>query len=115
MNEGTPRQQKVARLIQKEMALMMQKYAKDWLPGVIVSVSTVRMSPDFSLAKCYLSVFPTAKGEEVIEKLNTGVTELRYQLGTVIKNQVRRVPELALFLDDSLDYIQHIDNLLKED
>lgn len=111
---GTPRQQKVARLIQKEMAQMLQKYSKDWLPGVIVSVTTVRMSPDFSLAKCYLSVFPSAKSDAVIEKLNSSVGELRYQLGTIIKNQVRKIPELALFKDDSLDYIEHIDDLLKE-
>lgn len=113
MEPTSPRQNKVARLIQKEMADMLQKYAKDWLPGVIISVSVVRVSPDFSLAKCYLSVFPTGKSDEIIEKLSKNIRELRYQLGTRIKNQVRKIPELALFLDDSLDYIDNIDNLLK--
>lgn len=114
METGTPRQNKIARLIQKEMADMLQKYGKDWLPGVIISVSTVRISPDFSFAKCYLSIFPTAKNDEIIEKLNANVKELRYQLGTRIKNQVRKIPEIALYLDDSLDYIDNIENLLKE-
>lgn len=114
METGTPRQQKVSRLIQKEMAQMLQQYSKEWLPGVIISVSTVRMSPDFSLAKCYLSIFPPQKSEAVLENLNKGVTELRYKLGTRIKNQVRKIPEVALFIDDSLDYIDKIGNLLKE-
>lgn len=114
METETPRQQKIARLIQKEMAQMLQKYSKDHLPGVIISVTTVRVSPDLSLARCYLSVFPSQKAEEVVDKLNAGIRELRYQLGSIIKKQVRKIPELALFLDDSLDYIDHIDNLLKE-
>lgn len=114
METGSPRQNKVARLVQKEMAEMLQKYGKDWLPGVIISVSAVRISPDLSFAKCYLSVFPSAKSNEVIEKLNKNVKEIRYQLGTRIKNQVRKIPEIALFVDDSLDYIDNIDNLLKK-
>ncbi len=114
METGTPRQNKVARLIQKEMAEMLQKYSKDWLPGVIISVTSVRISPDFSFAKCYLSIFPTAKSDEIIEKLNKSVKELRFQLGKRIGKQMRIVPELALHIDDSLDYIDNIGNLLKE-
>lgn len=114
MESASPRQHKVARLIQKEMAEMLQRYSKDWLPGVIISVPTVRVSPDFALAKCYLSIFPPAKGDEILGKLNQNIREIRYQLGQRIKQQVRIIPELALFIDDSLDYIDNIDNLLKE-
>jgi len=114
MESASPRQHKVARLIQKEMAEMLQRYCKDWLPGVIISVPTVRISPDFALAKCYLSIFPPAKSDEILEKLNNNVREIRYQLGQRIKLQMRVVPEIALFIDDSLDYIDNIDKLLKE-
>lgn len=93
---------------------MMQKYAKDWLPGVIISVTTVRISPDLSVAKCYLSIFPNSKQDEVLQNLTKNVKEVRYQLGTRIKNQVRKIPELVFYLDDSLDYIDNIENLLKE-
>ena len=113
MNESSPRQNKVARLLQKEMAEMLQVYAKDYLSGTLVSVTQVRVSPDFSLAKVYISVFPTGKTEDVLEKLQNGNKEIRYQLGTRIKNQLRKVPEIAIFVDDSLDYINNIDNLLK--
>jgi ribosome-binding factor A len=114
MDAANPRQNKIARLIQKELSDMMQKYAKDWLPGVIISVTTVRISPDLSVAKCFLSVFPTSKQNELIESLTKKVKEVRYQLGSRIKNQVRKIPELVFYLDDSLDYIDNIENLLKE-
>ncbi len=114
METGTPRQNKVARLIQKEMAEMLQKYSKDSFPGVIISVTSVRISPDFSFAKCHLSIFPTGKSDEILEKLNKSIRELRYQLGKRVGKQMRIVPELALHIDDSLDYIDNIDNLLKE-
>jgi ribosome-binding factor A len=109
-----PRQNKVARLVQKELAEMFLKYAKDWIPGVLVSVSSVRVSPDFALAKVYVSIFPSEKAEKVLESLNHHNKEIRYQLGQRVKNQLRIVPEIALFIDDSLDYIENIDKLLKE-
>lgn len=113
MNEPRPRQHKVARLLQKEMAEMLQVYAKDFMSGTLISVTQVRVSPDFSLAKVYISVFPTGKTNEVLEKLKRSNKEIRYQLGNRIKNQLRKVPEVAIFVDDSLDYIDNIDQLLK--
>lgn len=114
MHTPSPRQNKVARLIQRDMAEMMQHFAKDWLPGVLLSVSSVRVSPDFSLAKVYLSVFPSEKSDQVLEILNKNNKEIRYQLGQRVKNQLRKVPEIALFIDDSLDYIDNIDHILKD-
>jgi ribosome-binding factor A len=80
----------------------------------MVSVTNVRMSPDLSLAKAYLSVFPSQKGDELIENINKNKKSIRYELGLRIGKQVRRIPELGFFLDDSIDYLEKIDNLLKQ-
>lgn len=114
MQAPTPRQNKVARLIQKDMSDLLQKFARDWFPGVLISVSAVRVSPDFGLAKVYISIFPSGKADEILERLNGANKEIRYQLGQRVKNQLRKIPEIALFIDDSLDYIDNIDTLLKE-
>ena len=109
----TTRQAKIARLIQKELSeIFRQQTAKTH--GVIVSVSAVRVSPDLSIARVYLSVFPSEKAPELIESINKSAKTIRYELGTRIRNQVRIIPELRFFIDDSLDYIERIDELLKK-
>lgn len=108
----TTRQQKIARLIQKELSEIFRlETAK--IGNVIVSVSTVRVSPDLSIAKAYLSVFPSNKGEEIVANINKNSKSIRYDLAQKVRFQLRKTPELAFYLDDSLDYIEHIDNLLK--
>ena len=82
--------------------------------GMLVSVTRVRISPDLSVCTAYLSVFPSEKAEETINNVNANMKTIRYELGTRIRNQVRIIPELRFFLDDSLDYIDHIDELLKK-
>jgi len=114
MNTPTPRQNKVARLIQKDMSELLQKFARDWFPGVLISVSSVRVSSDYGLAKVYISVFPSAKGADILEKLNKMNKEIRFQLGQREKLQLRKIPEVAIFLDDSLDYIDNIGSILKD-
>lgn len=110
----TTRQQKIARLIQKELSEIFRlETAK--IGNVIVSVSTVRVSPDLSIAKAYLSVFPSNKGEEIVANINKNSKSIRYDLAQKVRYQLRKTPELAFYLDDSLDYIEHIDNLLKSD
>ena len=110
----TTRQQKIARLIQKELSEIFRlETAK--IGNVIVSVSTVRVSPDLSIAKAYLSVFPSNKGEEIVANINKNSKSIRYDLDQKVRFQLRKTPELAFYLDDSLDYIEHIDNLLKSD
>jgi len=79
-----------------------------------VSVTRVKISPDLSVCTAYLSVFPSEKGEEIIANVNKNMKTIRYELGTRIRNQVRIIPELRFFIDDSLDYIEHIDELLKQ-
>ena len=110
----TTRQQKIARLIQKELSEIFRlETAK--IGNVIVSVSTVRVSPDLSIAKAYLSVFPSNKGEEIVANINKNSKSIRYDLAQKVRFQLRKTPELAFYLDDSLDYIEHLHNLLKSD
>jgi len=111
----TIRQSKVARLIQKELADIFQKDAHNYLPGGIISVTTVRVSPDLSYAKSYLSVFPTKEPEEVLKKIEDNKKQIRHELGNRVKKQLRIVPELGFGFDDSLDYIENIHNLLKKE
>lgn len=108
------RQAKIARLLQKELSeIFRQQTAKTH--GTLVSVSAVRVSPDLSIARVYLSVFPSEKAPEMIESINANARTIRYELAQKVRYQLRKTPELAFYLDDSLDYIQNIDNLLEAD
>lgn len=108
------RQAKIARLLQKELSeIFRAQTAKTH--GTIVSVSNVRVTPDLSIARAYLSVFPSAKAQEMIESINHNARTIRYELAQRVRFQLRKTPELAFYLDDSLDYIQNIDNLLAAD
>jgi len=108
----TTRQAKIARLIQKELSEIFRLQTAK-MRGTILSVSAVRVSPDLSLARAYLSVFPSEKGNEIIESVNKNSRSIRYELAGRVRFQLRKTPELIFHLDDSLDYIEHIDNLLK--
>lgn len=81
--------------------------------GVMVSVTRVKVSPDLSICTAYLSIFPSDKGEEIIKNINANEKGIRYELGTKVRHQLRIIPELRFFIDDSLDYIERIDELLK--
>ena len=107
------RQAKIARLIQKELSeIFRQQTAKTH--GVLISVSAVRVSPDLSIARAYLSVFPSEKGNEMIESINANARTIRYELAQKVRFQLRKTPELSFYLDDSLDYIENIDHLLQK-
>ena len=110
--EGT-RLQKSERLLQKELGDIFQKQTQA-MHGVLVSVSVVRVSPDLSVAKAYLSIFPSAKGEELLKAIRANTKAIRYDLGQRVRLQLRKIPELSFFIDDSLDYIEHIDSLLNK-
>lgn len=109
----TTRQQKISRLIQKELSEIFLLQTKS-MHGVMVSVSAVRISPDLSVCRVYLSIFPSSRGEEIIKNINDNVKAVRYELGQRLRFQLRIIPELKFFIDDSLDYIEHIDELLKK-
>ena len=110
----TTRQLKVARLIHKEMGNLLQKEIRNILPGKLVTVTVARITPDLALAKIYVSVFPGNQREEDIKHLNEMTKLFRLELGKKVKKQLRIVPEIRFYPDDSLDYIEKIDNLLNE-
>ena len=107
------RQNKVSRLIQRELSEMFQKECKEIISGAMVSVTTVRVSPDLSYAKVYLSIFPSDRVEGTMNTLNEKNKTVRFILGKKVGKQMRIIPELRFFVDDSLDYIEKIDRLLE--
>lgn len=110
----TTRQQKIARQIQRDIAEILQKENSLTPRGIMTTVTTVRVSPDFAYAKVYFSIFPFERNSEVMEALEKNNWFIRRELGKRIRNQLKIVPELQFFLDDSLEYIENIDSLLKE-
>jgi ribosome-binding factor A len=108
------RQAKIARLLQKELSEIFRRETAA-MGGVLVSVSAVRVSPDLSIARAYLSIFPSGKAEEILKNINNSAKTIRFELAKILRYQLRKTPELSFFIDDSLDYIEHIDNILKQD
>ena len=107
------RQQKVAKQIQKDIADIFQREGAHLVRGLLVTVTTVRVSPDFGYAKIYVSVFPFEQHKALLATLEENNWFIRRQLGQRIRNQLKSVPELQFFLDDSLEYIEQIDEALK--
>lgn len=110
----TTRQNKIARLIQKDLSTIFQQQTRQ-TKGILVSVSIVRVSSDLSIAKAYLSIFPSEKAEELLKNINDHAAQIRFELGNLERHQLRIIPELKFFIDDSLDYLENIDKLLKSD
>ena len=107
------RQQRIARLIQKELGEIFLLRARR-MPGTIISVTNVRISPDLAIARVHISIFPNDKASEILDAINADVRAIRGELGNRVHNQLRIIPELTFFIDDSLDYLENIDNLLKK-
>ena len=105
------RQNRIARMLQKELAEIFQSQTR-MMRGVMVSVTRTKISPDLSICTAYLSIFPSEKAEELLANIQRNEKSVRYELGRRIRNQVRIIPELRFFIDDSLDYIDRIDQLL---
>ena len=110
----TTRQQKVARLLQKELADMLRVEGRNFSASGLLTVTSVEVSKDFSFARIYLSIFGSDGKQLVLNGLNAGKKELRFKLGQRVRNQLRIVPEIHFVLDETLDYIENIDNLLKQ-
>ncbi len=110
----TTRQKKISGILQKDLIAILQRLLKDSMKNTLIaSVTKVKISPDLSVAKVYVSVFPVKASKEVFELIKESRGAIRNFLGVLVKNQIRRVPELSFFLDDSLDYIEKIDSALK--
>ncbi len=111
----TTRQQKYNRLFQKEIGELFQKEGFNFFGKAFVTVTNVRVSPDLGIAKIYLSIFGSKDPNQVMEQIEKHNKEIRKQFGNSIRHQARIVPELKFFLDDSLDYVEKIEKLLKGD
>lgn len=114
MENQSTRQLKVAKQIQRDIAEIIRSRGMAAYDGAMVSVSGVKMSPDLAIAKVYVSIFPSTKASKVMDMLGSEISRLRGELGHLVAKQLRIVPELAFYLDDSLDYVEHIDELLKK-
>jgi ribosome-binding factor A len=109
----TNRQKKIAGVLQKDLAEVLQHAAQDGMKGVIISVTKVLVTSDLSNAKVYLSVFPQAKRDTILKGVQENTATIRYEMARRTRDQLRRMPELFFFIDDSLDYIEDIDNALR--
>lgn len=107
------RLEKINRLILKELSEIFLLETKK-MRGVLISVTQVRVTPDLGMAHAYLSFFPSEKGEELLENINNNIKSVRFNLGKRVGQQLRIVPDLTFHLDNSLDYLDNIDNLLKD-
>ncbi len=114
MESESTRQQKVARQVQKDLAEIIRARGMAAYDGAMITVSGVKITPDLALAKVYVSIFPSSKAEAVMQQLEDETPYLRGELGRRVAKQLRIVPELNFYLDDSLDYVEHIDELLKK-
>ena len=109
----TNRQNRISRLIQKDIGEILQQGGQEWFPGAMITVTKVYITSDLSIAKIYLSIFGKDPAR-VIQQVGARNKEIRKHLGMRVKNQLRKVPELRFFIDDSLDYIENIEQLLKK-
>jgi ribosome-binding factor A len=100
--------------MQKDLGDIFLRYARQLGGGLLISVTEVRISPDLSIAHVYLSIFPTARQEEVLNHINEDAKTIRFELGNLEHNQLRIIPELHFHLDTTLDQLEAIDQLLKQ-
>jgi len=107
------RQKKVSRLIQKEIADIFLRKGNEFAHGKLISITKVRVSPDLSFARIYLSIFPSTNNEDILKIIQDNSAKIRFDLGHKVRSQLRIVPDIAFYIDDSLDYIEKIDRLLK--
>jgi ribosome-binding factor A len=108
------RQKKISKILQQDLADILQGAArKGGLRGIIISISKVSVTTDLSIAKVYLSVFPSDKGGEILAGIKANTPLIKHEVSQRTKHQLRRTPNFIFFIDDSLDYIEKIDQSLK--
>lgn len=110
----SPRQNKFASLIQKEIAILLQKQIREeGLLKLLISVTKVNITADLSIARIYLSIYPSSQAKKVLESIQKNSFKVKHNLALTLKNQIRKIPNINFFIDDSLDYIENIDIALK--
>ena len=105
------RQQKFAGLLQEELAAIFQREGAAYLPNTLVTITKVRVSPDLGVAKIYLSFFNTSNTSLSLATVNSHSSEIRYKLGSRIRHQARVIPTLSFFVDDTNEYVAHMDKI----
>ena len=109
------RQKKIASVLQRDLVDVLQGAArKGGMTGIIISVTQVKVTVDLSIAKIYLSIFPIQQAKSLIDGITSNTSIIKHELAQRTKNQLRRMPHLLFYLDDSLEYIDKIENSLKE-
>jgi len=114
MEQFSTRQNKISRLVQREMADILLKLNRSKYPGKLITVTLVRVTKDMSIARIYLSIYPSEFTHNILSEIKINSKAIRGELGRKIGKSVRIIPELEFYIDDSLDYIDHIDQLLKK-
>lgn len=114
MGTESKRQQRFAGVLQQDLAELFLRDGKNWAPGAFITVTKVRVTPDLAIARVYLSFLNTNTAKNDIASIKSKTSEIRYKLGARIKNQARIVPELEFFLDDTNEYVEHMDRLFDE-
>ena len=109
----TNRQKKIAGVLQEDLAILLQNDARNGMPGVILSVTKVYVTTDLSIAKVYLSIFPNEKRQLIFEAIKSNTSQIKHQIALLTRHQLRKMPNLTFYLDDSLDYIESIDAALR--
>lgn len=105
------RQQKFARVIQKDLGELFQRESSNLLPNVFITITKIRVTPDLAMARIYLSFYNTNNPALALSEIRNQTREIRYKLGQRIKDQVRVIPELEFFIDDTSDYVSRMDEL----
>lgn len=108
------RQQKFAGLVQEELAAIFQREGASYLPNTLVTITKVRVSPDLAVAKVYLSFFNTNNTSLSVATVNSHASEIRYKLGSRIRHQARVIPTLSFFVDDTNEYVEHMDKIFNK-
>lgn len=112
MEQYSTRQNKISRLVQREMADLLLKLNKERFSGKLISVTVVRVTKDLGIARVYLSIFPSDFAKDILEEIRLMSKHIRGDLGRKVGRSLRVIPDLEFYIDDSLDYIENIDKLL---
>ncbi|MCK9303201.1 MAG: 30S ribosome-binding factor RbfA [Bacteroidales bacterium] len=111
----TIRQQKIQTLVLQEISDYVRLKSNSWTPNTLLTITKVKISKDLAVAKVYISIYGETDSQKVLKIIQSHTKEIRYNLGLKVAKQMRIIPELTFFEDDSLDYIENIEKLLKED
>ena len=108
------RQQKFAGVIQQDLAIIFQREASAYLPNTMITITKVRVTPDLAIARVFLSFFNNANGQAALQTIKAHASEIRYKLGSRIKDQVRIIPQLEFFVDDTSEYVERMDKIFEK-